>query len=84
MDWFALVKHSVVYTATIYVMSLVLGAISIVGIGLVLLSHVLIDRGGLVRWWVISINNGQLDNVWLRFMVDQSLHILVLIGVLLI
>jgi len=43
-----------------------------------------LDRGNIVKWWLKTIKKEQADNTQIRFLVDQSLHVLILLIVTII
>jgi hypothetical protein len=65
-------------------MTLIAGGISLLSIVVIFLSHVLLDRGNIVKWWLKTIKKEQADNTQIRFLVDQSLHVLILLIVTII
>lgn len=77
--WKALLTHCLVYSIVVYLLALLAGGISLISILVIFLSHVLLDKGNIVNWWIKTIKKEQTDKVEIRFLVDQSLHILVLL-----
>lgn len=75
--WTPLLVHCAVYTAAVGILALPAGGLSPAGIALVFISHVVIDRRTLVNFWAQKVT-GAADTGWLKIMVDQTLHILVL------
>lgn len=82
--WKALITHGLVYSVVIYLITLMAGGISLLSIVVIFLSHVLLDKGNIVKWWLKTIKKEQTDNTQIRFLVDQSLHVLVLLIVTII
>lgn len=82
--WKALITHSLVYSTVIYLLTLMAGGISLASTVIVFLSHVLLDKGNIVKWWLKTIKKEQIDNTQKRFLVDRSLHVLVLLIVTII
>lgn len=76
--WKALITHSLVYSIVIYLLALVAEGISLISIAVIFLSHVLLDKGSIVDWWLKTIKKEHTNNAQIRFLVDQSLHLLVL------
>lgn len=77
-SWRALTVHCLIYTLAVYLASLFYGGISVTSIGLIVFSHMIIDKGSLVRWWVTKVKKATTDSSGLMFMVDQSFHLVVL------
>ena len=82
--WKALITHGLVYSVVIYLITLMAGGISLLSIVVIFLSHVLLDKGNIVNWWLKTIKKEQTDNTQIGFLVDQSLHVLVLLIVTII
>lgn len=76
-DWRALAVHSLVYTITIYLFSLIAGGLSLLALVIIFAAHVILDQRGVVRWWLTNVSKSP-DLTWLQIMVDQTLHLLVL------
>ncbi|MCQ1529517.1 DUF3307 domain-containing protein [Lutispora saccharofermentans] len=74
----ALIIHSLVYVIVAYLFSLIAGGLSLISIAVICFSHALLDKGDIVNWWLKKVKKEQTDNVQMRFLVDQSLHVLVL------
>lgn len=75
--WGPLVLHSLTYTAAVTVFALFAGGLSMPAIALILGSHLLIDQRGLVRFWTRRVTRSE-DSQWLKVMVDQTFHVLIL------
>ncbi len=76
-NFLPLIVHSVVYTATVAVFGLIGNGLSWWGIGLVFISHIILDQRKFVEVWSRVINgNTTID--WLKTVLDQSWHILIL------
>lgn len=82
--WKALITHGLVYSIVVYLLTLMAGGISLISISVIFLSHVLLDKGNIVKWWLKTIKKEHTDNAQIRFLVDQSLHVLVLLIVTII
>jgi hypothetical protein len=76
-EWPPLLAHCFVYTAVVALLALPAGGLSPVAIGLVFFSHILLDRRNLTDLWAKSIT-GTPDSQWLKTMIDQSWHIVIL------
>lgn len=69
--------HCIVYSIVVYAFSWLSGGISLVSVGVILLSHFIIDQRAFIRWWQEHINNS--SNIsWLGTVTDQIFHLLVL------
>lgn len=83
-DWRALLVHSVVYTAILSIVAyLTFGGLSIWGIMILLITHIILDQRSFTIWWVETImktNSKQFG--WLVIMVDQTFHIITIAVVL--
>lgn len=77
--WRALISHGLVYSIAIYIITLIVGSISLISIAIIFISHILLDKGHFVNWWIENIKKEQTDDERIRFIVDQSLHLLVLL-----
>ncbi|AEG16305.1 hypothetical protein Desku_2793 [Desulfofundulus kuznetsovii DSM 6115] len=75
--WFPLVVHALVYTAAVYLSSLLAGGLSLPATALVFLAHLVLDRRLLVDFWARRIT-GTVDIPWLSVIIDQSWHVVVL------
>ncbi|MCL6635738.1 MAG: DUF3307 domain-containing protein [Peptococcaceae bacterium] len=73
----ALFVHSTVYTLFIGLASTLAGRFSLPALFVVLLSHMLLDNRKFVRFWVKKVN-GAGDVEWLKIVVDQCWHLIVL------
>ncbi len=72
-----LVVHSLVYTAAVTAMSLFDGGLAPWAVAVIFLSHVLIDQRKFIDFWAEKIT-GTEDIQWLKVVLDQSWHILIL------
>lgn len=81
--WFPLLTHCVVYTLMIFSLAFFGGfTLPLSAIGLIFVSHVILDKRVFVEWWVRTImgSSGDASN-WLLVVVDQVFHILILAAV---
>jgi Protein of unknown function (DUF3307) len=72
-----LIVHSTVYTVAVALLALLAGGLSWWGIGLIFISHLVLDQRKFIEFWarrITSTNN--ID--WLKTMLDQSWHIVIL------
>jgi hypothetical protein len=81
----ALRNHATTYTLTFLPVLVwlardrsVLGAIGIAA--LIAVPHLIVDDGRLVARWMTSVKHAPDAAPWLRLMVDQSFHVLCLLG----
>ncbi|MFZ3172920.1 MAG: DUF3307 domain-containing protein [Carboxydocellales bacterium] len=75
--WTPLLVHSAVYTGVIALVALLAGGISLQGIMIIFLAHVLQDRRVIVRFWAEKVTQGS-EVPWLMIMLDQSWHVVFL------
>lgn len=78
-NWSALLIHSLIYSMAVYLLAFFAGGISLIDILLIFLTHVLLDKGNFVNWWLITVKKELNSNAQIRFLVDQSLHLIVLL-----
>lgn len=77
--WVPLLTHSCIYTAIIVLFALLEGGLSYVGIFIVLIGHIILDRGTFVKYWVIHVQKAtKLNQRWLSIITDQTFHIILL------
>ncbi|HEU5141494.1 MAG TPA: DUF3307 domain-containing protein [Bacillales bacterium] len=77
--WSPLFTHCVVYTAVVALFGLMGGGLSPVGIAVIFVGHVILDRKTFVSFWVRYIQTARgSDAVWLEIVADQIFHILLL------
>jgi hypothetical protein len=75
--WLPLLVHSLVYTLVVSGLALLAKGLSIGAIAMIFLSHVFLDRRRFINFWAEKINGtGNID--WLKVMLDQSWHIIIL------
>lgn len=72
-----LIIHSALYTIIVTLLALLKGGLSIWGIGLIFVSHLILDQRKFITFWAQKIT--ETDNIgWLKIMLDQSWHIIIL------
>ncbi|MHA6260080.1 DUF3307 domain-containing protein [Sporosarcina sp. CAU 1771] len=78
--WVPLLSHCTVYTASLFSLALVGNyVLPIEVIVLLFVSHIVLDRRKFVVWWVERIMNSKgPESKWLKIVVDQVFHILIL------
>ncbi|HZG81954.1 MAG TPA: DUF3307 domain-containing protein [Brevibacillus sp.] len=79
--WRPLLAHCFVYTLAVSVAAYLFlpTGLSWWAIGFVFLTHVILDRRGVVRFWyerVMGVTDDR--NKWLMIMVDQTFHLIIL------
>jgi len=75
--WVPLLIHCSVYTLAVSLLALSAGGISWTGIVLIFAAHIILDRRKFVDFWANHITNAA-DIPWLKIMIDQSWHLVVL------
>lgn len=76
----ALVVHSAVYTATVFLFSLFSVKLSVAAVLAIFFSHIAIDQGSFVRWWTTFVQHPpSSERKWLTIMADQSFHLIILV-----
>jgi NhaP-type Na+/H+ or K+/H+ antiporter len=76
-EWLPLLMHSAVYTAAVTTLALLAKGLSIWGILIVFVSHVLLDQRKFVYLWAEKVT-GTENSDWLKIALDQSWHIVIL------
>lgn len=77
--WDALFVHCVVYTVAIGIAGACSTGVSPLALGVVFVSHLIIDQGWLVRKWTQYIQSPpKSEQKWLTIMADQSFHLIIL------
>lgn len=82
--WLPLFVHSAVYTFFIAIFAWIgFGGLSVLGIAIVFIAHLILDQRSFVSWWVKNVMKATGKEAgWLSIVVDQIFHILVLALVL--
>jgi hypothetical protein len=75
--WTPLLVHSAVYTGSVALVALMAGGLSLSGILIIFLAHILQDRRVVIRFWAERVTQGS-DVPWLMVMLDQSWHVVFL------
>jgi hypothetical protein len=77
--WIPLLTHVTVYTAIVAMFGLLSGGLSLGGIAIIFVGHVLLDRKKFVTFWVrkIQMAKGPSQD-WLSIVADQIFHIILL------
>lgn len=78
-----LMVHSLVYTGAVGLFALLGGGLSLPSLAIIFFSHILLDNRVFVGWWVKYVNGA--ENIpWMKIVVDQSWHVLILALIILI
>lgn len=75
--WAALAVHSAVYALAVYGFSFMAGGLHWGALAILAASHAFLDQRGFVEAWVRLVNGAERLS-WLKVMVDQAFHVLVL------
>lgn len=79
-EWVPLVVHALVYTFFIALFGIPTHSIGWVGISIIFLTHIIIDRRFLIRFWVRTIQGARgKEEGWLSIVTDQIFHLLILV-----
>jgi hypothetical protein len=82
--WTPLVIHSAVYTAAVTLLALPAGKLlPPLAIALIFFSHILLDRRFFVEFWIKKVTRAE-NTEWLKVVIDQTWHIVILALVTLI
>ena len=76
-QWSALLAHCFVYTATVALLALPGGGLTLSGVATVFLGHAVIDRKRFVNFWAKHISRSP-DHAWLKIVQDQVWHVVTL------
>lgn len=77
--WIPLLAHVTVYTAVVAIAGTLSGGLSIEGLAVIFLGHVILDRKTFVAFWVRNIQTAKgPEQVWLSIVADQIFHIILL------
>lgn len=77
--WIPLLSHVSIYTLVVAIFGFLSGGLSIVGILIIFIGHILLDRKTFVAFWVNNIQMAKGPNHnWLSIVTDQIFHIILL------
>lgn len=76
-EWLPLLAHCAAYTAVVTLLALPAGGLSLPAAALVFCSHLLLDRRELVNFWAQKITRSE-NSGWLKIMLDQAWHVVIL------
>jgi hypothetical protein len=78
-QWAPLLAHVAAYTLIVTVAGLWCGGLSLWAVALIFVTHLLIDRGRIVKWWARTIQGvARREDAWILIVTDQVFHIVVL------
>ncbi|GAB6275345.1 MAG: hypothetical protein STSR0004_22100 [Peptococcaceae bacterium] len=82
--WPPLLVHGAVYTAAVTLLALLAGRLlPLSAIALIFFSHIFLDNRFFVEFWTKKVTRAE-NTEWLKIMVDQTWHIVILALVTLI
>lgn len=76
-EWLPLIVHSVTYSAVVTLLALPAGGLSPPAVVLVFCAHLLLDRREFINFWAKKITRTE-NSGWLKIMLDQTWHVIVL------
>lgn len=77
--WLPLLTHVTVYTSVVSLFGWLSGGLSIFGILVIYIGHIVLDRQKFITFWVRNIQMADDKNHgWLSIMADQIFHIILL------
>jgi len=77
--WLPLFTHVFIYTSIVALFGWLSGGLSIEGIALIFIAHLILDRKKFVTFWVQKIQQVKGPHeVWLSIMADQIFHLIIL------
>lgn len=76
-QWIPLTVHCLFYTSVIALFALPAGGLSLPAVAMVFFSHAVLDRRFFTDFWAHRIT-GTKDIPWLKVMLDQTWHVVVL------
>lgn len=77
--WIPLFSHVSVYTIVVALFGFLSGGLSLVGIAIIFIGHIILDRKTFVSFWVNKIQMAKGPNHnWLSIVTDQIFHIIIL------
>lgn len=77
--WLPLLTHVSVYTIVVASVGWLSGGLSLEGIALIFIGHVILDRKTFVAFWVRRVQTAKgPEKVWLSIMADQIFHVILL------
>ncbi len=79
-EWVPLLVHSFVYTLCVAIFGFATKNLDWVGVSVIFLSHVILDRRFFVRFWVRTIQGAKgAEEGWLSIVTDQIFHLIILV-----
>ncbi|WP_246943902.1 DUF3307 domain-containing protein [Bacillus pinisoli] len=78
--WIPLLSHVTVYTIIVAIFGFLSGGISIWGIVIIFIGHIILDRKTFVTYWVENIQRAKGPGLgWLSIVTDQIFHLILLV-----
>lgn len=78
--WLPLLSHVSIYTAVLGTVAWFgFGGLSMLQLGFIFITHVILDRRTFVTWWTRTVMRDVDDSVgWLKVITDQVFHLIVI------
>ncbi|WP_456277275.1 DUF3307 domain-containing protein [Bacillus sp. AK128] len=77
--WVPLLTHVTVYTIVIAIFGFLSGGLSVWGIAIIFIGHVILDRKRFVTFWVEKVQRAEGPSKgWLSIVADQIFHLILL------
>lgn len=78
--WLPLIVHSSIYTAIIWLVSyLAFGGLSVTGCVLIFGGHLILDKRKIINFWSTKIMKiDENSTTWIKIVIDQSFHLILL------
>jgi nicotinamide riboside transporter PnuC len=77
--WFPLLTHVSIYTLVIALFGFLSGGLSLVGLAIIFIGHIILDRKTFVTFWVKKIQMVKRPHeTWLSIVADQIFHLILL------
>lgn len=77
--WLPLLTHVLVYTIVVASFGWISGGLSLWGIAIIFIGHILLDRKTFVAFWVRHVQTAKgPEQVWLSIVADQIFHVILL------
>lgn len=77
--WLPLLSHITVYTLVVAAFGWLSGGLSLWGIAIIFIGHIILDRKTFVAFWVAHVQTAKgPEHAWLSIMADQIFHVILL------
>ncbi|MBM7662340.1 hypothetical protein JOC85_003147 [Bacillus mesophilus] len=77
--WIPLLTHVTIYTIVVAIFGFLSGGLSLWGIAIIFIGHVILDRKKFVSFWVKKIQRADGPSLgWLSIVTDQVFHLILL------